>query len=185
MSAPGGYWLKNMHVILVSACLLGEAVRYNGGDNRCDHALLKRWLDEGRVVPVCPEVAGGLPTPRPPAEITRGGGGWAVLGGEARVLAINGRDVTEAFIGGAEHALLKVREMGIRIAVLKEGSPSCGTGSIYDGSFSATKVPGVGVTTARLQEAGVCVFSEHQLEDAARMLVQLERTPCAGLASEA
>jgi uncharacterized protein YbbK (DUF523 family) len=185
VSAPGGYWLKNMHVILVSACLLGEAVRYNGGDNRCDHALLKRWLDEGRVVPVCPEVAGGLPTPRPPAEITRGGGGRAVLGGEARVLAINGRDVTEAFIGGAEHALLKVREMGIRIAVLKEGSPSCGSGAIYDGSFSATKVPGVGVTTARLQEAGVCVFSEHQLEDAARMLVQLERTPCAGLASEA
>ena len=153
-----------MHFILVSACLLGEAVRYNGGDNRCDHALLKRWLDEGRVVPVCPEVAGGLPTPRPPAEITRGGGGRAVLDGEARVLAINGRDVTEAFIGGAEHALLKVREMGIRIAVLKEGSPSCGSGAIYDGSFSSQLIPGNGVFAQLLLDEGFTIFTPSTIE---------------------
>ncbi|AWI81972.1 purine-nucleoside phosphorylase [Parazoarcus communis] len=164
-----------MQFILVSACLLGEAVRYNGGDNRCDHALLKRWVDEGRVVPVCPEVAGGLSTPRPPAEITRGGGGRAVVDGEARVVAVDGRDVTEQFIRGAERALAHAREMGIRVAVLKEGSPSCGSGAIYDGNFSGTKVAGVGVTTACLAQAGVCVFSEHQLADAARMLEQLER----------
>lgn len=166
-----------MQSILVSACLLGEAVRYNGGDNRCDHALLKRWLDEGRVVPVCPEVAGGLATPRPPAEIMRSGGGGAVLDGEARVVAVDGRDVTEQFLRGAERALALARAMGIRVAVLKEGSPSCGTGAVYDGSFSGTKVAGVGVTTARLTQAGVCVFSEHQLAEAARMLEQLERAP--------
>ena len=166
--------LEIMQSILVSACLLGEAVRYNGGDNRCDHALLQRWLDEGRVVPVCPEVAGGLPTPRPPAEITRSGGGRAVLDGEARVLAVDGRDVTEQFLRGAERALAHAQAMGIRVAVLKEGSPSCGTGAIYDGSFSGTKVTGVGVTAACLVQAGVRVFSEHQLADAARLLEQLE-----------
>jgi uncharacterized protein YbbK (DUF523 family) len=137
--------LEIMQSILVSACLLGEAVRYNGGD--------------------------------PPAEITRSGGGRAVLDGEARVLAVDGRDVTKQFLRGAERALAHAQAMGIRVAVLKEGSPSCGTGAIYDGSFSGTKVTGVGVTAACLAQAGVRVFSEHQLADAARLLEQLERAP--------
>ena len=152
------------HRILVSACLLGHPVRYNGLDKKTDDDQLRRWVEEGRVVSVCPEVAGGLPVPRPPAEITGGdGGGVAVLGGRARVIAVTGADVTAEFVQGADHALAKVAEHGIRVAVLKEGSPSCGSSYSYDGSFSGARVPAPGVTTARLVAAGLRVFSEHEL----------------------
>src|SRR5437588_1076912 len=121
-----------MESVLVSACLLGEPVRYNGGDKRCDHEILQRWMREGRVVPVCPEVAGGLPVPRPPAEIAHGAGGLAVLTGTAKVIDGSGRDVSVHFLTGAEQALGCARTKGIRIAILKEGSPSCGTTFTYD-----------------------------------------------------
>ena len=153
------------HRILVSACLLGHPVRYNGLDKKTDDDHLRRWVAEGRVVSVCPEVAGGLAVPRPPAEISGGGagGGASVLTGQARVIAVTGADVTAEFVQGADHALAKAAEHGIRVAVLKEGSPSCGSTYSYDGSFSGVRVPAPGVTTARLLAAGIRVFSEHEL----------------------
>ena len=154
--------------VLVSACLLGQPVRYDGRDSGHPD-LLQRGQAEGRVVPLCPEVAGGLPTPRPPAEIP-GGQGAAVLDGQAQVVTVTGLDVSEAFLAGARQALALVREHGIRVAVLKAGSPSCGNRLTYDGTFSGVKVPGEGVTTALLRREGVLVFSELELEDAQRAL---------------
>lgn len=166
--------LACMHRILVSACLLGHPVRYNGLDTKSDDGHLRRWVEEGRVVSVCPEVAGGLAVPRPPAEITGGGGGEAVLTGLARVIARTGADVTAEFVQGADLALAKAAEHGIRVAVLKEGSPSCGSSYSYDGSFSGARVPEPGVTTARLLAAGIRVFSEHELAAADACLRALD-----------
>ena len=126
-----------MESILVSACLLGEKVRYNGEDKRCNDPILQGWLREGRVVSVCPEVLGGLTVPRPPAEIEAGAGGMEVLKGAARVMDPGGRDVSAQFRQGAEQALQLARSGCIRMAVLKEGSPSCGTGYTYAGSYRA------------------------------------------------
>lgn len=154
--------------VLVSACLLGQPVRYDG--RASGHPdLLQRWQREGRVVPLCPEVAGGLPTPRPPAEIP-GGQGGAVLDGEARVVTVQGDDVSGEFLAGARLALELVRRHGIGVAVLKSGSPSCGNREVYDGTFSGSKVAGEGVTSALLRREGVLVFSELELEEAAKAL---------------
>jgi uncharacterized protein YbbK (DUF523 family) len=160
--------------ILVSACLLGHAVRYNGLDKKSDHDVLARWVADGRVVAVCPEVAGGLPVPRPPAEITGAAGGALVLAGHARVIARTGEDVTAEFVHGAEHALAKAQEHDIRVAVLKEGSPSCGSSFSYDGTFSGVRVPVPGVTAALLQRHGIRVFSEGQWAEADAAIGALE-----------
>ena len=164
-----------MESILVSACLLGEPVRYNSGHKRCDHPLLLRWLREGRVVAVCPEVAGGLPVPRPPAEIAGGAGGSEVLRGAAMVMDATGRDVSAPFREGAEQALQQARSRRIRIAILKEGSPSCGTGYTYDGSFTGTRVSQPGVCAARLKKAGFRVFNENQLEEVDELLKKIDK----------
>ncbi|MBB5135066.1 uncharacterized protein YbbK (DUF523 family) [Thermocatellispora tengchongensis] len=164
-----------MERILVSACLLGREVRYDGGSKRSDDALLAAWRAEGRLVPFCPEVEGGLPVPRPPAEIEGGAGGEAVLSGAARVLTPAGDDVTGAFLAGARAALAAARSFSVRIAVLKEGSPSCGALAVYDGSFSGRKTPGSGVTTALLERDGIRVFGEDRIAEAARHLAELER----------
>lgn len=161
-----------MQKILVSRCLLGHPVRYDGGSFG-PLSLLERWQDEGRIVPLCPEVAGGLPTPRPAAEIA-GGQGAEVLDGRAAVITCDGIDVSQAFLLGAETALRLVREHGIGIAVLKARSPSCGNRENYDGSFSGTRVTGEGVTAAALRRAGVQVFSEEELTAAEAALNQLE-----------
>ena len=154
--------------VLVSACLLGQPVRYDG--RASGHPdVLQAWQREGRVVPLCPEVAGGLPTPRPPAEIP-GGQGGAVLDGDAQVVTIVGEDVSAAFLAGARLALELVRRHGIRVAVLKSGSPSCGNRLVYDGTFSGSKINGEGVTSALLRREGVLVFSELELDEAARAL---------------
>jgi uncharacterized protein YbbK (DUF523 family) len=149
---PNPYMVR----ILISACLLGERVRYNGEDKRCGHPLVERWQAEGRVVPFCPEVAGGLGVPRPPAEIVG-----------ARVLASDGSDVTAAFARGAELALAEALRQGVHIAILKARSPSCGSGVIYDGTFSGALRAGDGVTSARLRAAGIAVFSEDEMAAAA------------------
>ncbi len=163
-----------MQYVLVSACLLGKPVRYDGRAVPAHHAVLAGWLDAGRVVSVCPEVAGGLPIPRPPAEIEPGADAAAVLAGRARVMAVSGEDATLPFVSGAHEALAAARKQGIRIAVLKEGSPSCGSGYVYDGSFSGVKQPGVGVTARLLADAGLRVFSEHQWQEADACLARLE-----------
>jgi uncharacterized protein YbbK (DUF523 family) len=155
--------------VLVSACLLGEPVRYDGGHRWCHHPVLQRWRAQGRLVPFCPEAAGGFATPRPPAEITGPAdglavGGQQVLQSKAVVLDNTGADVTAGFVAGAHAALARAQALGITVAVLKDGSPSCGSGYIYDGSFTGALSHGqVGVTTALLRQHGVAVFSETQL----------------------
>ena len=158
--------------ILVSACLLGQAVRYDGGAHGPFTQLLD-WQAQGRVLPLCPEVAGGLPTPRPAAEII-GGQGAQVLDGLVQVRSRDGADVSAAFIAGAEIAERLVQQHGIRIAVLKARSPSCGNRHSYDGSFSGNLVAGEGVTAAALRKLGVQVFNESELSEAAQALRLLE-----------
>lgn len=157
--------------VLVSRCLLGHRVRYDGGASG-PYPQLAQWQAEGRVIALCPEVAGGLPTPRAPAEIP-GGQGIAVLDGTAPVMTSDGQDVTKAFVSGARQALALVQQHGIRIAVLKANSPSCGNLLTYDGSFSGIKVEGQGVTAALLSRAGIQVFSELELDAAAEALAAL------------
>ncbi len=159
--------------VLVSACLLGREVRYDGGANEQDSGILIRWRDENRIVSFCPEVAGGLGVPRPPAE-TVGGDGYDVWNGEARVVTNGGVDVTEAFCRCAEAALEAARNAGARVAVLKARSPSCGSRRVYDGSFSKTLVDGAGVTAALLQSHGIAVFNEETLEAADRALREID-----------
>lgn len=154
--------------VLVSRCLLGHRVRYDGGASG-PYAQLAQWQAEGRVIALCPEVAGGLPTPRAAAEIP-GGQGVEVLAGKAAVITTEGEDVTEAFVSGARQALALVERHGIRLAILKANSPSCGNRLTYDGSFNGVKVEGQGVTAALLTRAGVQVFSELELEEAAKAL---------------
>lgn len=137
--------------ILISACFLGERVRYNGEAKPLVNVLLKEWKKQGRLIPVCPEVASGLPVPRPPAEIdpiTK------------KVITIESVDVTEQFDKGAEIALRLCQQHNIRLALLKESSPSCGSSSVYDGTFSQQKIIGEGVTTKLLRANGIKVFSE-------------------------
>ena len=163
-----------MQKVLVSACLLGEPVRYNGADKFCDHELMQQWIRDGRVVPVCPEIAGGLGVPRLAAEIANGTGGPSVLAGEGQVIDSAGRDVSSNFLDGARHALELARMSCIRVAVLKEGSPSCGSSYTYDGTFTSTRVPHPGVTAALLQQNGIRVFSETQVAEADAALKALE-----------
>jgi uncharacterized protein YbbK (DUF523 family) len=162
-----------MEKILVSACLLGAKVRYHGGDAASDHPILRRWLAEGRLVVACPERDGGLSTPRPAAEIV-GGDGHAVVARLATVTTSNGADVTGAFRKGAEVALQLVQHHRIRLAVLKDGSPSCGSSSIYDGTFSGTRHDGRGVTAALLESHGVRVFSDAAIDAADAWLDELK-----------
>jgi uncharacterized protein YbbK (DUF523 family) len=135
-----------------SACLCGHKVRYDGGDCAVQNALPEQ------ILPICPEVMGGLPTPRAPAEIV-GGDGHDVWAGSARVLDAHGVDVTEAFKQGAILALQRLQAVHIDTVYLKSKSPSCGQGQIYDGSFSGQLREGDGVSTALFKQHGICVIS--------------------------
>ena len=159
--------------VLVSACLLGEKVRYNGASAEVSDAILRKWMDEGRIVPFCPEVAGGLGVPRPPAEIV-GGNGEAVLAGTAPIVTDQSVDVTLHFLRGARSALAAAQREHVGIAILKDGSPSCGSEFVYDGTFSGAKVGGHGVTTALLEQHGIRVFSEKHVREAADCLTKIE-----------
>lgn len=163
-----------MERVLVSACLMGRRVRYDGGAKTSADALLAAWREEGRLVPFCPEVEGGLPVPRPAAEIEGGVSGAAVLSGAARVLTADGSDVTAEFLSGAQSALAVARSFGVRLAVLKEGSPSCGALTIYDGTFQGRRTLGQGVTTALLELNGIRVFTEDHVAEAAAYLRSLD-----------
>lgn len=158
-----------MNKILMSACLLGEKVRYNGEARVAEDPIVSRWISEGRVVPVCPEVEAGMGIPRNPAEIF-GGDGKAVLRGKAAVIERNGTEVTDFFVWGAHMALDLCQKLNIRFAVLTESSPSCGSTTIYDGSFSGKKNKGMGVTAALLTEQGIQVFSQHSIPDVERLI---------------
>ena len=150
-----------MRPLVVSACLLGMPTAYDGEGHPCPSLI--RLAARGLAVPVCPEVAGGLTIPRPPAEI-RGGDGGDVLDGRATVCTADGRDVSRAYVVGAHCALQLARQLGAWCAVLKSRSPSCGSGSIYDGTFSKHLLCGDGVTTALLRRNGVVVYDEVEWE---------------------
>lgn len=149
--------------VLLSACLAGVECTHRGEARTRDWAV--RLVAQGRAVLVCPEVAGGLPIPRPEAEIT-GGSGADVLDGRARVETADGADVTAAYLAGARIALVAARRTGAVRAILKARSPSCGCGEIYDGSFSDSRVPGDGVTAALLRREGLEVAADEDVPEA-------------------
>lgn len=141
-----------MRKILVSACLYGECTKYNGGNNILKNPFFLRWKNRGVLVPVCPEVLGGLPVPRKCSEIC----------GE-QVLFSDGTDVTENFKRGAEEALKIAKDNNAIFAILKQGSPSCGCRKIYDGTFSGNKINGTGITARLLLDNGFVVFDENDI----------------------
>ena len=141
-----------MKTLLVSACLLGFACKYSGGGNALPEETLTALRARYRLIPVCPECAGGLPVPRTPAERR---GRWVVDRG--------GRDVTAQSEKGALVALRLARMYGCEAALLKERSPSCGSGEIYDGSFSGRLVPGYGRAAELLRGAGTAVYGENRV----------------------
>lgn len=142
---------------LVSACLLGLCTRYDGGHNRNETVL--QLVKSNFLIPVCPEQLGGLPTPRPPAEI-RGGDGAAVLQGTVHVCTADGENLTEYFVRGAHQTLRIADFCHLDGAILKTGSPSCGVRQIHDGSFKGAYRPGDGVTAALLRKHGIPIYSE-------------------------
>lgn len=153
--------------ILISACLLGEPVRYDGRSNEQKiseyQTQLLLWQQHKLLIPVCPEVAGGLPTPRPAAEIIAMDG-HDVLSGSAKVMTLDGIDVSAQFITGARLALALANKHGAKAALLAARSPSCGSQNIYDGSFSGTLHQGMGVTAALLEQNGVRCFSPENFD---------------------
>lgn len=149
-----------MKKILVSACLYGDGIyRYDGKEKALLNPLFLKWKAEGRLVPLCPEVAGGLTVPRLPAERREG-----------RVIRSDGFDVTEAYLRGAEFALELAEQNEIAFAILKQSSPSCGSNTIYDGSFSGKKIKGKGTATELLEAHGIRVFDETELSELAKLL---------------
>ena len=137
--------------ILVSACLLGVRCRYDGKSK--PHPAVERLMEQHTLIPVCGEIFGGLPTPRVSAE--RQG---------ARVVTADGCDVTAAYRRGAEEVLRLAERYGCTAAILKERSPSCGSGRIYDGTFTGTLTDGWGVTAELLRDHGICVIGESEAE---------------------
>jgi len=156
--------------LLISACLLGQKVRYDGRDNMQNHPRLQAMIKAGNVVSICPEVAGKLSIPRAPAEIEPGKTAADVLLGSAKVITINGDDVTAEFLAGAQKTLLLAKEHNIKVAILKARSPSCGSLQVYDGTFSKKLLTGMGITAALLTQNGILVFDETQIDDALNAL---------------
>ena len=136
--------------IMVSACLLGENCKYSGGNNRSEKVLA--FIRGHEVFPVCPEVMGGLPTPRTPAEIV-----------QDTVINKAGVNVDQAYRLGAQKALEIAKREKIDMAIMQPRSPSCGAKEIYDGTFSGRRIPGMGVTAALLKENGFCVVDADEL----------------------
>ena len=139
-----------MEKILISACLVGDNCKYNGSNNL--NPQIEALLEKYELIPFCPEVEGGLPIPRNPSEIKGN-----------RVVMNNDKDVTREYELGARKALMLCLYLKIKIAVLKERSPSCGTHQIHDGSFSNKLIDGMGVTARLLKENGIKVYSEEEI----------------------
>jgi uncharacterized protein YbbK (DUF523 family) len=143
-----------MERILISACFLGEKVRYDGLCKTLQNPLINLWQQQNRLVVICPEVAGGLPVPRKPAELQQHTGG---------VITKEGLDVSHHFVSGAEQALALCKKYSIQFALLKESSPSCGSTWVYDGNFSQKKISGQGITCQLLIKNDIKVFSEDSI----------------------
>ncbi|MGJ7913833.1 DUF523 domain-containing protein [Neobacillus sp. LXY-1] len=149
-------------MILVSSCLAGLDVRYNG--TNCLNDKISKLVEENKAITICPELLGGFSTPREPAEII-GGNGEDVLYGNAKVVDKSGKDVTQLYIKGAYSTLEQAIELNATLVVLKENSPSCGSSTIYNGEFTGRKIMGMGVTSALLKRNGLKVISEEQFAD--------------------
>ena len=153
-----------MKKILVSQCLYGgEPVRYDGKSKAENDSRFLRWKEEGMLIPVCPEVLGGLPVPRTDAQRR-----------DNRVVTRDGRDVTVQYSAGAEEAVRLAMENRVICAIMQEESPSCGSSLIYDGSFSGKLIDGAGVASELLKKAGVRVFSENRLDEVEKLLRESE-----------
>lgn len=153
-----------MNKILVSACLMSFRVRYNGSEKARMNEQFARWQQEQRLVIHCPELAAGLPVPRPPAEIMSADG-KDVMHGQARIIENTGQDVTEQYQLAAWLALRAAQESGCSAALLTDGSPTCGSQFIYDGTFRGIHKAGKGVAASLLAENGIAVFSEEQIDE--------------------
>jgi len=148
-------------MILISACLLGKNVKYDGGNNLC--RLLANHPARGKMVPVCPEVLGGLGVPREAAEIQ---GYYLDLYNEKAVVKTkSGQDVTRQFKAGAREGMLQALRHKVKAAILKDGSPSCGADYIYDGTFSGKKIEGQGAFASLLDEHGVPIYTENDVTE--------------------
>ncbi|MCM3239397.1 DUF523 domain-containing protein [Heyndrickxia oleronia] len=144
-------------MILVSSCLAGLDVRYNG--TNCLNDKIRKLVEGNKAITICPELLGGFSTPREPAEII-GGNGEDVLDGNAKVVEKSGKDVTQLYIKGAYSTLKQAIKLNATLVVLKENSPSCGSLTIYNGEFTGKKIMGMGVTSALLKRNGIKVISE-------------------------
>ena len=142
-----------MERLLISACFLGKNCKYSGGNNALPEETIEKLRTRYRLIPVCPETAGGLPIPREPSERLHG-----------IVIGKSGRDVTAEFDKGAETALALARRFGCKTALMKERSPSCGSGAIYDGTFTGKVIPGDGVASEKLRAAGLSLYGESEIE---------------------
>jgi uncharacterized protein YbbK (DUF523 family) len=160
--------------ILISACLMGFQVRYNQSDKSLHSALLERWRQEGRLIVHCPELAAGLVTPRLPAELS-GGQGADAFTGQAQIRETDGSDVTPHYLLAAWLALKTAQENHCRFAIMTDGSPTCGSRRIYDGTFQGKTIPGEGVAAALLRQHGIEVFAEHQIAELNQRLVEREQ----------
>ena len=138
--------------LIISSCLCGNNTKYNGGNNLIDK--LELLEEKFNLITICPEVFGGLTTPRDPSEIK----------GD-KVYSNKGVDVTDNFYNGALKALDILKKYDAKYALLKEGSPSCGVYKIYDGTFSGTKIDGYGITTKMFKEIGIKVYSENEIDE--------------------
>lgn len=151
-----------MDKILISACLMGAKVRYDGRDNLLDHSIIARWKRQGRLIMVCPESLGGLPTPRKAAEIRSR---FPIF-----VTTQDEEDVTTEFLAGAEKVLSIAKQNNVCCALMKSKSPSCGNVNTYNGHFSNTLTEASGVTAAELIRHGIAVFNEHQIDEMIRFV---------------
>lgn len=145
---------------IISACLCGVNCKYNGENNLNERCL--KLFKEGKAVLVCPEQLGGLQTPRNPVELNNIAS--EVLEGNGKAISTEGEDVTKQFVAGAYETLKIAKELGATKAILKEGSPSCGANYVYDGTFTGNKIKGKGITALLLENEGITVFSDEDLE---------------------
>ena len=145
---------------IISACLCGVNCKYNGNNNTSERCL--KLFKEGKAVLVCPEQLGGLSTPRNPVELNNAAS--EIIEGNGKALSSKGEDVTKQFLNGAYETLKIAKELGTNKAILKEGSPSCGANFVYDGTFAGNKIKGKGITAQILEDAGITVFSDEDLE---------------------
>lgn len=153
-----------MKKILVSECLYGgRIVRYDAGDVAETNPVFLKWKEEGRLIPICPEVFGGLPTPRPDSQRV----GDKVMTGA-------GADVTPEYTAGAEEALRLAKENNVAFCIMKQDSPSCGSKFIYDGTFTDTKISGQGLAAEYLRNGGFRIFAEEDIEEAAKYLEEVD-----------